>query len=394
MFGRMSFTGLCGVLVALAVGGEYASAATGYSYSPRKHLLKIWEPCLWDRSIITTGPGDMIVAAIDQAGKFSQGYVVDRYQDKDKDDSYAECERDAWDAFATDTGIGFVNSHGCKRLVVGVAVGTTKSQKSLANAWRFRAGSDHRAIKVDWWEDKGIYTCDVKNHWFRRNWRDTFNTNRSIVVVQSCDSAAGFKSVVKSCGGRIGFGYPDGVANSDGVHNNKFLFGRMNGTLLDAKKRRAGDAYAAGDFYRGFRRIGNDDTTLCPSVMNDEEGKVRVRPVGSGAGRAGTGWVIFDTFCDTSVPAEEALTYKIKKGKKVTISNIRWGANELVIFFDYKTDCITHYIVEMTAHGDKVRAEGGGELYLDGGTPEEEGVAPNGDPFIWTFEETFGKPDP
>lgn len=338
---------------------------------------------------ITEAPGNKIIEAVKE-----EGYpTVLRYQDKHKDNNYDGCTREKWDSFPTDAGIGFVSSHGGKRFVVAVAVGTTKSQKSLANAWRFRPGSDHRAIRVDWWNTMGVYTCDVRNHWFRRNWYGTFNANRSIVVIESCKSAAGWKSVVKSCGGRIGFGYPDGVANSDGVHNNALLFGRMNGTLCEALKRRAGDAYAAGDFYRGFRRTGNDDTTLCPSVMNDEEGKVRVRPVGSGAGRSGTGWVLFDTFCDTSVPAEEALTYEVKKGK-VTISNRRWGANELVIFFDYYADCITHYVVEMTAHGDKVRAEGGGELYLDGGTPEKEGVAPNGDSFIWTFEETFGKPDP
>ena len=48
----------------------------------------------------------------------------------------------------------------------------------------------------------------------------------------------------------------------------------------------------------------------------------------------------------------------------------------------------------MTAHADKIVAEGGGEQQLDGGEPETnedlphpEGVAPNGDNFVWKFRD-------
>lgn len=262
---------LCGVSLMLVAGAESASGeGLVPSYSPRENFLKIWEPCLWDvKTPITPGPGNEIVNAITAAMSNTQGYTVIRYPDTKKDDSYEKCTRKNWEAFAEGAGVAYMNTHGRKGVVVPVVAGTAKPKVPDADKyirqWAEAPGTDWGDIRFDWWPKKKVWACEVQSKWFTRNWRNTFNANRSIVVIEACRSAKGSESVVKSCGGRIGFGYRGKVTDDDGIHNNGWLFGRMNGTRDDAFRRVAGDALNAGGYKRKFKKIGNDLTTLIRS---------------------------------------------------------------------------------------------------------------------------------
>ena len=290
---RMRSGALWVAVVALSVVAVHAFGATGYAYSPRENVLRIWEP--YHKWNLPRTPGNRIIDAITEA--HTQGYTLVRYPDPVRDNHWGRCSPTDFVGFANETGVGFVFSHGHKGFFVAATAGTDKKNKQPALNWVAQL-ADKRHVKVKWDKKRKVQAVLVYNKWLRRNWYSTFNRNRSIVVIQSCYSAAGLKSVVKSCGGRIGFGYPDLCYSSHGAENNRLLFGRMNGTLENALLRGAGDAYKKGGFADNFRKWGDDDTTLCPSVYNPwhMDYKPQARPVADGAGLSGTGVIFFDTY--------------------------------------------------------------------------------------------------
>jgi len=90
----------------------------------------------------------------------------------------------------------------------------------------------------------------------------------------------------------------------------------MNGSSDNATKRTAGKAYDSGTGYTfHFAMYGNNWTTIHPAPNN-------VYPESTISSRKGAGCIIFDTYMDDSITANDALT--ITSG---SISTRRWIQN-------------------------------------------------------------------
>jgi hypothetical protein len=367
------------------------SVQAGVATSPKCPYFETWEPLVFD---LTDNPGDWLESLVT-----SQGYTTFRWQDTGNDTDFEDCDRTDWDILATDVGILMIHSHGASTLI-DVAANTQEDKildpsSPYIESWTDPDGdgtADSGMGIIDHTADWGCYVAYASATCIGNTFQSTLSSNEAIVVLNSCYSAYGTNSPLKKCYGRTGFGCTgttDAGGNSTNMQN---LFGLMNGTKpswAQGTERKAGDAYAFGEYYSvwqgGFVQEGSNDTTLCPSVEKTEIVPDSGSPFaeGSGAGTSGTGYVEFDTHCDTGVSAASALTYT--KTGTVTISNIRWDT-DYKISFSY---CgVNPYTVNMRVEGDagtnKVKAKDG-EQHLDGGNSTTDGVAPNNHDYTFSF---------
>lgn len=145
-------------------------------------------------------------------------------------------------------------------------------------------------------------------------------------------------------------------------------------------KRTAGKAYGDGSDYNDILMHGNGDnthkwTTLCPAPN-------AVFPTAAPGNRKGAGCIIFDTYMNDDISADEAVT---KAAGAMPVSTRRWFGNPdaipYLVSFDF--DKRGGGTATMRANADKCRScenhtEGG--RYMDGNR-----VAPNGDKKEWAF---------
>jgi hypothetical protein len=165
----------------------------------------------------------------------------------------------------------------------------------------------------------------------------------------------------------------------------KLLFGRMNGTLESGLARRAGDAFGRDEFCFGFGICGEPATTLCPSVEHGGSTDSLVQPLGWQVAHK-SGFVVFDTHCDNTVPPAQVLQKTDIRGTSI-LSNLTWAADNKITFDVYFCPGTT---VKMDVVATQLKAEGGGEQRLDGGYMGYNGqgiygIAPNTDNFTWWF---------
>lgn len=321
------------------------------------------------------------------------------------DNNIGNCSRREWDVFPQLTDIGIVNTHGDAGHVTAVAFKNDSTGEVAAHNW-MDSGTDNNDMQVVQ-QVVGIgealeytnWVVRVYTPWFERNWKPIFKSNKSIVVMAACFSADNGPiypsgpvgpSITYSVGGRVVFGWTDLVLSGTISDDVAKLMDNMNGTEPNSYpgyRRKAGEAYNA--VYTGggmqFRKLGNNDTTLCPSV----EKRIfdNVCPIqGAPAGWAGDGWIVFDTELVTSptIAATDALKFQVLQGS-VIISDIHWTGNNR-IDFKYKAEkCEGDYLVEVTAVARKIIGSSIGQQQLDGGTWASNGTAPNADDFVWHF---------
>jgi hypothetical protein len=350
-----------------------------------------WEPFAFEYGVLGSQTIEQRTCQ-SQADNQDQGYFHTRAcADFTRDDSPGSCLRPSWDTMWL-AGLLYVGTHGNldggQPWVAGIWVDSRQRAEEWLNAGANNAGMLVRPFGPGW-------TVRVYPEWFRNNWRDALNWNRSIVVMASCFSASGgAASVVQNCGGRVVFGY-EGLCPGQPAFSRdmRLLFGRMNGREPEndpGTLRLAGRAFLAGGFDPAFRRFGNDATSLCPAVAHPAVGNVHPLdpPWGNGGGASGTGFVQFDTRVVDREGLDKAVSFQVTSGT-LNISNLRWSTEpgqEGRLLFDYQSpDCVPQYEVVVTILEKQITAVARENdpsywFYLDGGDAYGDfGVAPNGE---------------
>lgn len=208
-------------------------------------------------------------------------------------------------------------------------------------------------------------------------WSADVSNNKSIVLLNTCYSYQ--NGFVEACGsGGASFGYelnPDAsVVNA--MHNR--LFKRLNGTII-----------SSGDFVRNTNAAMNDFTsikgftmypsnamlTLCPAIT--EKYPAENTAVYS---TVENGYIAFDTWCDASQPANQAVTLSVVSGD-ITINenNVNWEGDDVKsnkINFEWSG---TNGEVKVTVNPEYIRAYNGGQRL------DYDGETPNNDPGSYSF---------
>jgi hypothetical protein len=373
-------------LLTLLTGPRLLHAET--AHSPGTSQYASWEPFGYGVDGIPGVTFDRLQANIDVT--YDQGYnLLRRYRTSRFSRNYGDCTRANWDGFPRAIGIAQVCTHGSSGLLVAISV----RSKAMGDAWR-NAGADNSHIRVGVDDETGEARIRVKAPWFKRNWETFFNVTESIVYIVGCRSAGGQYSIIKSLGGRLVLGYSTTTDAGNAAQDIDLLFLRMNGVEPEGTKRLASLAIGAGGFTSGFTNVLRGETTLCPAVSKATLDNIH--PHGPGTARSGDGRIVFDTKLNTATQsAAEALTFKVMTGS-VDITNVRWSGDHEITFHWEAAPSYTSggygaaFKVKAAAHADKVVAFGAGAQQLDGGDLSEnesspDGVASNGDDFIWVF---------
>ena len=354
--------------------------------------MESWEPYAWDLGSVAI---DKIIMDIDGSRGDGQGYTLRRrMQDKRNDLDCQACTPAAFGALADGSGVLCVlahsSGHGDSFSAVGIGPDNPRSASSraaarkVAVAWR-KGLAVMKDARVSWRPDLDAWSVDVASRWVAANWAPACQKNKAITVMIVCYSAVGKHCLMNAAGGRFRVGWADAPSRYPGDMD--LLFKRLSGAASDGSLRVSDDAAKAGGFADAVKFGSAGPTTLGPSVKFPPADNVS--PWGPGAGYAGTGRIVFDTYCDDSVPAELVLSFAI--GGAVRITNVEWvkdqrGGKAHEIRFDYSALPSFNYIVWGRANADQVMAAGGGGQKLTG-----ESLAPNqywpanpGD-FTWFF---------
>jgi hypothetical protein len=150
---------------------------------------------------------------------------------------------------------------------------------------------------------KIAYIVCVSNSWFENNWKSMRDIVNGITVFLVCHGGDGGQegSPVGNAGGRVMLGYKGSITDGRSQMDMLVYFARINGSFENGNKRTAGKAFDGGNGYNtNLVMYGKDWTTLGPSPAL--VGKTLLQ---SGKGSA---TIIFDTFMDSSSPANDAVT--------------------------------------------------------------------------------------
>jgi len=380
------------ILVACVPAIALHAAGTGPAFSPKSNQIETWEPYAWS---LRSEAIDNIIANIDGSRGDGQGYTLRRrLQDKSYGLDAAACTPAAFGQVAAGNGVVCLLAHssgpGDSFSAVGFGPDNPRNAKSrnaarkLATAWR-KSLAARNGTRVSWRPDLDVWSVDVNARWVAANWAPACRSNRAITVLLSCYSAFGRHSLMEAAGGRFRVGWAD--APSKYPADMDLLFKRLCGAASDGSLRISDDAARAGGFADAVRFGSDGPTTLGPAVRYPPA--ENVSPWGPGAGYAGTGHIVFDTYCDDSVPAVLALSFAI--GGAIQITNVEWERDQTTgkaykIRFDYAAAASSSYIVWGRANADEVTAEGGGGQKLTGESlaPDQDWPANPGD-FTWFF---------
>lgn len=222
------------------------------------------------------------------------------------------------------------------------------------------------------WGDNEMWAAVANHAWAIENWTNNLVENKTISVLSCCYSSA--NGWVDACTGGICFGYNEtthwGWIFDQGIdYNNRNLFERMNGKKDAAANREAIDAYnGMPDHKDGFTYNSNASITLCPSISlkyPDENETV--------ASNVQSGYIKFDTWCDASQPANQALTFSVQNGDISDYFDVYWVGGDVKsnqINFDWSG---THGNITVNVNPEFIKAYNGGQnLDYDGETPNTE----------------------
>jgi PKD repeat protein len=145
----------------------------------------------------------------------------------------------------------------------------------------------------------------------------------------------------------------------------------MNGQRKKSTYRNAIDAYDNIILYSGFNYIANSNITLCPATKDYFPANNALVPPGVTYGFFET-----DTWCDATIPANEALTFSVTGD--INVNNVYWEnntngkANKIAYEWSGTQGSVTVHV-----HTDKIVAYGGGgqKLDFDRKTPNGEANA-------------------
>ncbi len=365
------------IAFALCLLAYLACAAEAANRTPKYRCFSTWEPCLFGAEHgLPPEPGNRFEQQMLEAGY----QVKHRWQDTTLDEACTACTRQNWDDFPNEVGAVGIFAHGTAAGGVGLLEAAYGSQ-ATCDAW---GNGDTGITVVQWLDVEDIYVVLVTPNWAEQHWGSNLSSNRAIVFLGACYSAAPADGIswIDHCGGAACFGYASTIDSQHMQFDMIQLLQRMMGkwTAPNKNLRPAENAFNEGGFSPGFRRVG---------------GLVTLAPAPTGAGPQGptgahsSGGITLDTYCDTGIAAAEGLTFEVLAGS-CSITGVDWDRDEFHrsnnIHFEYTATgdpCNPAFTVRVTAHANKIIADDtaeGQEIQMDG-----DCVAPNGDDKVWTF---------
>ncbi|MCF7954652.1 MAG: hypothetical protein K9M75_02505 [Phycisphaerae bacterium] len=301
-------------------------------------------------------------------------WTVTRYLDDTDDDEIGDCTRENCDSLASDSGITFIFTHGSTD-----GVGTTRlvlaecSDSDTIDDWRGSTSSLTRLSLPP--ESPTEYKVLADTDYCEGNWKTLHDDNKSFVLIIAC----GASNFMDSVGGstQIGYTEPFGVASA--LNDVADVFKRMNGDEGSGEFRIASEAISDANslsLFSEYFTYSGGNITLAPAPLYEDP----VSPTGAGAGGSGSGYVEFDTKMDTTIDAEEALTWVCNSGD-AEISDIEWDGDFKIIFDYQNLSCPAPYEIEMTANEAKCTSCSGG-IRLNG-----DRIDGNEDDYVWIFSD-------
>jgi len=338
-------------------------AAFGVSWTPTRQVATIWEPFYWQ---FNGNVGDKLIDKLDAE---DSDWVALRYQDTGWNDNDVEdCTRGQANIMGYISGVTLIDTHANSTYLVLAATITRPPIASWADQ-EPPAGDDpglNVPAGTGTYGGHALYRVRATTAFCSDNWSDDHDSYDSIVFLAACSAS----SFLSSVGGKTQFGYSGDITDSQNVNDVNAIFGRMNGSIGNGEFRRAFDAYYD---YTGsaYLEMTGGSSTLAPAPIYDDP----VSPEGSGAGSSGTGYIDFDTVMDTTISAEDALTWT--HTGTVEVSDIEWDGSHKITF-SYCGE--SGYSVTMTAENDHCLSPGDDQAELNGNL-----TGGNGDDKVWTF---------
>ena len=301
-----------------------------------------------------------------------QGYNVTWYRDDNSfDDAWPECTRAHYKSLANDGALHFIG------YTPGYSVAPWPPYYPWGGGYGAAYAQTEDGARTWIGSEPGMrfaeasmggqqrYIILVDDNWHAQNFASGLNDMNAIV-----HWAFGFSSGIKEAAGgrwRIGYSGAMDVGGFDGV--TRKLLQRMNGTDPDysATRRTAGEAQGGGGFPVETQMDGNAWTTLCPAPM---EVLPQSPPLIDGYYWCG---IIFDTYMDTTVSANDALPLPPGYNKYWSGET---GYGEYALGFDYTVD-------NGQGHGT---ATADADFCTDGSKKMDgDRVAPNADDRTWQY---------
>ncbi|MGC9331975.1 MAG: PKD domain-containing protein [Bacteroidales bacterium] len=345
------------------------------SYSPQNTEIMAWCPNPWESgfTVFNTHELPNVVDYVE-----NQGYIYNPsnvFTDQTTCDNYfGTCTYDNLLSMRN-AGLLYVASHGHQNEGIDLiyalesyAIDDWCSQNSNIQAVLLYPAEN--------WEDDIMWGACADAEWVTQNWSSDLQQNKTLSVLSCCYSNA--NGWVDACTGGICFGYDEethwGWIFDLGInYNNRNLFKRMNGENDNASKREASDAYwAMPDHKDGFTYNSNANITLCPSIAEKYPAENATVP-----STVQSGYIKFDTWCDASEPADQALSFDVQNGD-ITIYQKSWvgSGNSNQINFQWSG---SYGVVTVTVNPEYIRAYNGGQRL------DYDGVTPNTDQGSYTF---------
>ncbi|MDQ1420585.1 MAG: hypothetical protein QOJ52_2547 [Acidimicrobiaceae bacterium] len=209
-----------------------------------------------------------------------------------------------------------------------------------------------------------------------------FRDSETIVYVSACDSASMQAAFANA---RDFVGYKSCAGNAVPTLSDRKFWGRLAGTADSGRARStmvAAGKHDYGSAWTFHHRPKTPDTVLSPSVTQilPAPGSIQ-RVAGSTGGR-----VVFDTRMDQNTPAADIVSMT---GCEATITNPHWltTANGYSAV-DFTLQMNSPGIAVVTIPATSARAARDFQNILDGNQdpPRSDGVGPNGDAYVWTFD--------
>jgi PKD repeat protein len=204
-------------------------------------------------------------------------------------------------------------------------------------------------------------------------WEESIDEIKPITIIEACYSYQ--NGFVEACGnGGATFGYYNQYYYNPATKNYFNLFKRLNGKIdsEDSFLRSTVLAFTDTDYEAGFKMYPPDaNITLCPATkFYAPENNALVPP------EVTSGFFETDTWCDATIPANEALTFSVTGD--INVNNVYWEnntngkANKIAYEWSGTQGSVTVHV-----HTDKIVAYGGGgqKLDFDRKTPNGEANA-------------------
>lgn len=181
--------------------------------------------------------------------------------------------------------------------------------------------------------------------WATTFWSPLLTQSKAITILSCCYSHQ--NGWAAACGGGATFGYDTTCYSANNITNDRELLQRMSGKKGNGNFRKAGEAFNNMPAHLDLFRIvpANAQITLAPGTKDylPKDGDLVLDN--------GTGYFEVDTWCHSTIPADQALTFATSGN--VTISNVHWeGTGEVKkVVFDWTGNAC--WEVTVTVHHDK-----------------------------------------